>query len=386
MYQQFPARQAQNVGLNFGATVENIGCQTQGDASVSVDVTDAMGNNVFSESSGSVSLDPGATKDSLGTVNAPMSNTWTPACPDTAATYNIQWEAQLGGTDDNPNNNTSMDSLHVVDSAYARDRGFVGLTGIQCAPSDSPSGFAEFEVGNLFEFFAADTITSVSIGVFDSDANPTDVGALVEAVIYEPDGSGGFAPIGESDPNFPYTIEQDDLNEWITIPMKEPVARSAGSVALPVARYGGGAESVCFGTAGSSPAQTTFLYGPFGSGGSVDWFFSTSTAMVRPNTVGSPCTKVGVEELDQKGFTLGQNKPNPAKGKVVIDYSLETAKTVRFEVRDLAGKKIMDLNRGTEAAGQHQVELDTDRLDAGVYYYTMHADGKKATKKMVVLE
>ena len=81
--------------------------------------------------------------------------------------------------------------------------------------------------------------------------------------------------------------------------------------------------------------------------------------------------------------TLGQNRPNPTNGLTTVDYSLEAdMDNAQLVVYNAAGVAVKNLplrdNRGS-------VDIDTNELAAGVYFYTIENNGKSlARQKMVV--
>jgi hypothetical protein len=91
-----------------------------------------------------------------------------------------------------------------------------------------------------------------------------------------------------------------------------------------------------------------------------------------------------VTENTAEGLSLGQNVPNPSNGTTKIGYSIENAGSVAINVYDVTGKQVLAVNQGHQSAGSYQVELSTENLDAGVYFYTLNVDGKQATRRMVI--
>lgn len=102
------------------------------------------------------------------------------------------------------------------------------------------------------------------------------------------------------------------------------------------------------------------------------------------NDVSITATSVGIHEASATGVELGQNIPNPSNGTTVINYSLVDNATVTMNVYDVAGKLVMSVDKGQQSAGKYRIDLNTSNLDAGVYFYTLNADGKQATRKMIV--
>lgn len=91
---------------------------------------------------------------------------------------------------------------------------------------------------------------------------------------------------------------------------------------------------------------------------------------------------VGVKELENAGFALGQNTPNPFSGSAKVNFQLvNDANSVVFTVTDIMGR-IISSEKVNTTAGIHSIKLGS--YSAGVYYYSLNVDGKVTTKKMIV--
>jgi hypothetical protein len=84
------------------------------------------------------------------------------------------------------------------------------------------------------------------------------------------------------------------------------------------------------------------------------------------------------------GIKLGQSYPNPAKDMARIEYEIQKASQVKLELMDANGKLIKQMDLGKKAAGRYHVEVQTSELASGMYFYTLHSNGKSMTKKLVV--
>jgi len=82
-------------------------------------------------------------------------------------------------------------------------------------------------------------------------------------------------------------------------------------------------------------------------------------------------------------FSVEQNQPNPAKGKVVVNYNLPKSGKLYFELRNALGQ-VIKIEEYERTAGKNQIEIDASQLSSGVYYYTLEFDQQRITKKMVV--
>ena len=95
--------------------------------------------------------------------------------------------------------------------------------------------------------------------------------------------------------------------------------------------------------------------------------------------------RVGVDEIaNLNGIILDQNIPNPASNVTTFSFDLSQSRSVQFEIRDLSGRVITRLEKGTLGVGAHSVTYDVSALSSGLYTYTLIADGVSITKKMVI--
>ena len=92
-------------------------------------------------------------------------------------------------------------------------------------------------------------------------------------------------------------------------------------------------------------------------------------------------------------FGLTQNAPNPfMNGKAAISYTTTKKGSVSLKLYDVAGRLVRTLvNAGNESAGTKTVYWNgmndnNNSVSAGVYFYRLTAEGRTATKKMVVVK
>ncbi len=84
--------------------------------------------------------------------------------------------------------------------------------------------------------------------------------------------------------------------------------------------------------------------------------------------------------------SLAQNYPNPVNGSTEITYELANSSGVIIEVTDMTGRTVLQLNEGNKPAGKHSMQLNTESLEVGVYFYTLKAGNFVDTKRMIVSE
>ncbi|MCX6232590.1 MAG: right-handed parallel beta-helix repeat-containing protein [Bacteroidetes bacterium] len=130
-----------------------------------------------------------------------------------------------------------------------------------------------------------------------------------------------------------------------------------------------------------------------GTSANVTFNIGFTAAVISVNGVGATCSGNastqniivydGVDDIDAANFWLSQNVPNPTNGLTSIEYCLPTAGEVKFDIMNLFGQKLIS-SAEKHDAGKHLINLNTNDLANGVYYYTIEFKGKRLVKKMVV--
>ena len=97
-------------------------------------------------------------------------------------------------------------------------------------------------------------------------------------------------------------------------------------------------------------------------------------------------TVASTDGILMESATMSQNRPNPFSDTTVIDITLpsEVAEAMLY-VYDMQGSQVMQLP--VEGRGKTAVSIDGRTLRAGMYLYTLIADGEEvATKRMILTE
>ncbi len=76
--------------------------------------------------------------------------------------------------------------------------------------------------------------------------------------------------------------------------------------------------------------------------------------------------------------------PNPTKDESVMQFNLEQASTVSIDVMDVSGRKVSQIANKTLNSGMHYLKINSEQLDAGIYFVQMNINGERAVKKLVV--
>ncbi len=109
-----------------------------------------------------------------------------------------------------------------------------------------------------------------------------------------------------------------------------------------------------------------------------------SSAKTAIETALNNLTTSAIDLKTIKPVSLGQNYPNPAIGSTNIEFSIANASEVSLKVIDLTGKVIATPIYEKLNAGLHSVELKTDNIPNGIYFYRLDMGDFSVSKKMIV--
>jgi hypothetical protein len=82
-------------------------------------------------------------------------------------------------------------------------------------------------------------------------------------------------------------------------------------------------------------------------------------------------------------------RPNPARGRVAIRFTLDASSSIALEVHDMTGRVVATLQSGVRGPGAHGVVWDGRdasgrELAEGVYFVRLTTDGYRATEKVLL--
>jgi hypothetical protein len=92
---------------------------------------------------------------------------------------------------------------------------------------------------------------------------------------------------------------------------------------------------------------------------------------------------VGIEDLQQFGFSLEQSIPNPSNGNALINFESKESGKYVFVVRDAAGRQVSNM-QVIANPGDNKIIFDGASLGAGLYTYSLSNGVSVLTKRMVI--
>jgi hypothetical protein len=93
-------------------------------------------------------------------------------------------------------------------------------------------------------------------------------------------------------------------------------------------------------------------------------------------------TTIGIDELSEiQNVSL---YPNPSTQNTSLYFNLKSNKKTTITLLDLTGKKILDIADGEMQKGNQQININTSKLSAGIYFCKIESGNEKKIVKVLV--
>lgn len=350
---------AQIQPIEFCGIFSNIGVNDVSDATYTVDIP-----SLYNAS---------GTMNSVAGNNDTLcaSSNFTPAA---VGSFTASASMSTSNPDTGTSNNDFDDvTFAVSDYVYARDN----ADNAASLGSSYNQGYG-YELGNMFDIFAAADLTAVLVGI----SSQTEVNSNIIVKFYSIDPNPPGNSIGDAlilvDQSQTHVVQASEVGTIISIPLfNGPHTLNAGEsyfVSVSTDGDGGVSDDLTVITSGDSEPQTTFFFDQTDN----TWYYTTATPVVRMNF--DPSASV-IEKENVFGIKIF---PNPANTDANLTFSLNNTADVNITITDLSGKVVYTDALGAVAAGTTEVAVNTAALSNGVYMINVAADNAVSTEKLVI--
>ena len=347
----------------FEMIMANIGANDLNGTQMNVEVYDDANLQVFTSNSTATTLVP------LDTAVFVANQTYAPA---NMGVYNMRF---WGSSDSIAYTDTTYMQAIITDTVYGRDYGNPSgawRVGRQCGG---------LQVGNIFDIYAGDELTSVSAHVADYSV----AGSKMFGVLYEIDTTAspmGFILMGQTDD---YTIQSGDIDNWVTISFNSAINIDPTFGQQYMIAIGGYAHPTdTFGVSVSGESEITMSRIQdngcnLGTQGFGYWYWINDIPMVRMNfgTISIPSS---IEEASFKGNL--SIYPNPTNGIFTIEMNDVQKDIYSIKVTNVLGQKVF--TNSQSVSGFYKEIIDLTSFDKGVYLIEIKNTTSTITEKIIV--
>ena len=355
-YDYYSTPLTQVIPMTIGAVISNMGGASQAKV-VSIEIL--QGTTSVYTATENITVLPGVS-DTLW-----HTSTFTPTAN---GVYTVKFTLP---TDAITTNNIQSEKFEVTPNIYGHNFPITGNTSFGFNTLDAIIG-----MGNLFEINANQQLNGINVH-FATGTTPT---TEVTVELWENvDGiQGNLVFITDA----LYTIPSP-LNTATptTIPFNIPAQTEQGKLYLIILKAYQDATNklVIKSTSKGNDDFSTVGYGPFATGGVVNYFTGWASA---PYISLNFDPTIGINETSTEisGVSI---YPNPSSSSLNLEMNIATPSEVSIQVTDLSGKVVATQNLGFLPLGKNQTTIQSASFNNGLYYVTITSNGTSVTKKFI---
>ena len=355
-YDYYSTPLSQVIPMTVGAVISNMGGVSQAKV-VSIEIL--QGTTSVYTSTENITVLPGVS-DTLW-----HTSTFTPTAN---GVYTVKFTLP---TDAITTNNTQSENFEVTPNIYGHNFPITGTTSFGFTTVD-----AEIGMGNLFEINANQQLNGINVH-FATGTTPT---TEVTVELWENvDGiQGNLVFITDA----LYTIPSP-LNTATptTIPFNIPAQMEQGKLYLIILKaYQDLTNKLRIkSTSKGNDDFSTVGYGPFATGGGVNYFSGWASAPYISLNF-DPTIGINENSTEISGVSI---YPNPSSSSVNLEMNIANPSEVSIQVTDLSGKIVATQNLGFLTLGKNQTTIQSASFNNGLYYVTISSNGTSVTKKFI---
>ena len=381
-------------GLLVGVLYRNIGFNDQTNVNIALEITDASGTAVHAQtetlsnvpSYANAAQCPAFVNDTLY-----IQTNWEPSA---VGIYNLNVTITADSTDETPSNNTLTRVIEYSSDEYGHDDTALD---IEILPSDvANSNPVQYEATGVGNFYHFPYEGSMAYGITALLGPTTTPEAYFQTFLINATGGLNTAPSVEASNEFAAQstmIGASGSEPFFYFPFTDAAQLLSGEVyfagmvsdlsAVDDPNFTTDYELTFLAQDNSDSDNSTAQLERAGDN-TFKWFtsrsYSPAVRLILSN-------RVSVDEVNDGTLKTFQLYPNPSTTVSTVNYELNKAGYIAYEVRDIQGKLVTYSNLGQKAAGAHNFQLPVSEWVAGQYEISLVVDGQRMfTRSMQVVK
>jgi hypothetical protein len=355
-YDYYSTPLSQVIPMTVGAVISNMGGVSQAKV-VSIEIL--QGATSVYTSTENITVLPGVS-DTLW-----HTSTFTPIAN---GVYTVKFTLP---TDAITTNNTQSENCEVTPNIYGHNFPITGTTSFGFTTVD-----AEIGMGNLYEINANQQLNGINVQFATGTTVSTEVRCELWEVLTNIQGDMNFIT------DVTYTVPSPlNIATPTTIAFSSPGQMEAGKLYMVILKtYQDATNKVRIRSSAKGDDDfSTIGYGPFATGGEVNYFSSWGQS---PYISLNFDSTIGINETTTEisGVSI---YPNPSSSSVNLEMNIANPSEVSIQVTDLSGKVIATQNLGFLPLGKNQTTIQSASFNNGLYYVTISSNGTSVTKKFI---
>ena len=354
-YDYYSTPLSQVIPMTVGAVISNMGGVSQAKV-VSIEIL--QGATSVYTSTENITVLPGVS-DTLW-----HTSTYTPTAN---GVYTVKFTLP---TDAITTNNTQSENCEVTPNIYGHN---FPITATSFAFNTLD---AEIGMGNLYEINANQQLNGINVQFATGTTVSTEVRCELWEVVDGIQGTMNFIT------DVTYTVPIPlNTSTPTTIAFSSPAQMEQGKLYLIILKVFQDATNTLKikSSAKGDDDFSTVGYGPFATGGAVNYFSGWGEAPYISLNF-DPTMGINETTTEISGVSI---YPNPSSSSVNLEMNIANPSEVNIQVTDLSGKIVTTQNLGFLPLGKNQTTIQSASFNNGLYYVTISSNGTSVTKKFI---
>lgn len=101
------------------------------------------------------------------------------------------------------------------------------------------------------------------------------------------------------------------------------------------------------------------------------------------------CELIGLQQISEEipnDYFMSQNYPNPFNPNSKISFKIKKSGPVKLSLFDITGKEVQVIINSELKPGIYEIDINSENLSSGVYFYMLKAVNFSDTKKLIILK
>jgi hypothetical protein len=307
------------------------------------------------------------TTNSYDSILTPMDTTTFVCSSNFTPTGVGQYFVNTWAVSDSTITDIDTNTFIVTDSIYGRDN---GVDYSEYGLGRSCGGMI---IGAYFDVYTQDDVTSISVFIKDNSV----AGAIIYASLYEIDLGTTRIWLTQSDN---YTLQQQDLGNWVTLSFPTSYNVSPGSYMAAVGGYIHPMDTSVIGMSQYTFPSTCYIQknGCLNSGQTAgNWYWLSRVPMIRMNL------GVGSTSFYEASFVKSiEIYPNPTSDKINVELNNSTTESISISVSNVLGQEVYSIDKLVLKNAKEIFDFST--FGKGVYFLEIESKKGRFLEKVVV--
>ena len=292
--------------------------------------------------------------------------------PDQIGNYTIDVNATIGGTDEDPSDNTGSNGFEITENIFASVGDLTTTVALDLnVPTTAP--YDTYRAGQTFLIRNPQALNAFEISPARVGGNAATAEVSLDIELFD----AADLETQLAVENFVVSSTHPTTPAWYTVALSSPFDLSAGQYLISMGNFDD-TKIFTFNAGEGDDDIGTLCYGPFGANDAVDWYIGWDFSPAIGMNFGASSSINEVSAADQLAVS-----PNPANEQLSINLTLARPSSMTISMIDINGKVVFNRTVEANLIGYKDVLPLTDFAN-GVYTVNVTSSNGSTSQKVVI--